>query len=190
MDSQKLGPFIAERRKQKGLTQRNLADRLNVTDKAVSKWERGLGLPDLKMIQPLAEALDVSILEIMQGECSPQEEVPKEHASRVLSDVIDIALFERKLARRNTAIACLSVLAVVSTLFLISIRGVLVFALAHLPYIMFGIGIILLISSLVRWRKGLSFLPTLIGGLFTLLYPLMVYLLAVFAMALGGPVPN
>lgn len=68
MDNEKFGLFISSLRKEKGWTQLELANKLNITDKAVSKWERGIGFPDLKMIEPLAEILDVSILEIMHSE--------------------------------------------------------------------------------------------------------------------------
>ena len=63
MDNQKLGIFITELRKEKGLTQAQLAQKLNVTDKAVSKWERGVGFPDIKLLEPLADVLDISLLE-------------------------------------------------------------------------------------------------------------------------------
>ena len=68
MDNQKFGAFVSMLRKEKGWTQLELAEKLNVTDKAVSKWERGLGFPDIKLIEPLAEVLDVSMLEIMRSE--------------------------------------------------------------------------------------------------------------------------
>ena len=48
MDSEKMGKYIAKLRKQKNMTQKELADKINVTDKAVSKWERGKGIPDWK----------------------------------------------------------------------------------------------------------------------------------------------
>ena len=51
MDSQKFGAFISELRKERGWTQLELAQKLNVTDKAVSKWERGAGFPDIKLIE-------------------------------------------------------------------------------------------------------------------------------------------
>lgn len=63
MDNQKLGIFITELRKEKGLTQAQLAQKLNVTDKAVSKWERGVGFPDIKLLEPLADVLDISLLD-------------------------------------------------------------------------------------------------------------------------------
>ena len=67
MDNERFGAFIAQLRKEQGLTQRELADRLNVTDKAVSKWETAKGFPDVKLLEPLAQALGVSLVELMQG---------------------------------------------------------------------------------------------------------------------------
>ena len=68
MDNVKFGAFLAQCRKNKGWTQKDLAEHLNVTDKAVSKWERGLGFPDIKLIEPLAGLLEVSVLELMRSE--------------------------------------------------------------------------------------------------------------------------
>lgn len=67
MDNIKTGALIRERRKEKGLTQRELAERLHVTDRAVSKWERGLCSPDIALLEPLSEALDLSVLELISG---------------------------------------------------------------------------------------------------------------------------
>ncbi len=66
MDSKKIGVFIAARRKALGLTQAALAEQLHVTDKAISRWERGVGLPDISNLQPLAVALGVSMDQLMQ----------------------------------------------------------------------------------------------------------------------------
>lgn len=83
MDNQKLGIFITELRKEKGLTQAQLAQKLNVTDKAVSKWERGVGFPDIKLLEPLADVLDISLLELMnQSVCQKQPfplQIPQMH---------------------------------------------------------------------------------------------------------------
>ena len=65
---QKIGGFIAKERKAKSLTQKELAAMLNITDKAVSKWERGLSLPDISMLNPLSECLGVSVSELLNGE--------------------------------------------------------------------------------------------------------------------------
>lgn len=65
MDALSFGTFITKIRKTKNMTQAQLAEKLNVTDKAVSRWERGIGLPDISMIVPLSLALDVSVENIM-----------------------------------------------------------------------------------------------------------------------------
>ena len=57
MDAYKFGCFVAERRKEQKMTQKDLAAKLQVTDKAVSKWERGLGFPDINSLEPLARIL-------------------------------------------------------------------------------------------------------------------------------------
>lgn len=67
MDASTFGDFIAKSRKSKNMTQAQLADKLNITDKAVSRWERGVGLPDISLIVPLASALDVSVENIMMA---------------------------------------------------------------------------------------------------------------------------
>lgn len=91
MDATKTGVFIAAVRRERNMTQAELAARLHVTDKAVSKWERGAGLPDINLIEPLAAALDVSVLELMQGRRIPTETVRHAEAAGVLTDVLDMA---------------------------------------------------------------------------------------------------
>lgn len=68
MDQVKIGNFIAERRKQKNLTQAQLAERLNITDRAVSKWETGRSMPDSSVMLELCEILEISVNELLRGE--------------------------------------------------------------------------------------------------------------------------
>lgn len=68
MDYEKIGKFIQELRKEKKLTQKDLAEQIGITNKAVSKWERGLGAPDISILEFLANILGVSVLEILKGE--------------------------------------------------------------------------------------------------------------------------
>ena len=65
MNKERLGNFISGERRNLGLTQRDLAAALHVTDKAVSKWERGLSYPDVTLLEPLAAALDLGVEELM-----------------------------------------------------------------------------------------------------------------------------
>ena len=88
MDANKFGCFVAERRKELKMTQKDLAAKIQVTDKAVSKWERGLGFPDINTIEDLADALDVSIMELMKSERKTNEVSAEE---MVVNDVVQIA---------------------------------------------------------------------------------------------------
>lgn len=73
MDQIKIGKFIAALRKEQNMTQRELADLLGITDRAVSKWENGRGLPELSLLKPLCDILSVSINELLSGERIEQE---------------------------------------------------------------------------------------------------------------------
>lgn len=68
MNAKKVGSFIKEQRQELGLSQKELAEKLYITDKAVSKWETGRGLPDISSLEPLSNALNVSVSEILNGE--------------------------------------------------------------------------------------------------------------------------
>ena len=75
MDNKKIGSFIAQQRKKIGYSQRDLAEKLNVTDKAVSKWETGRGVPDVSLIIDVADALQVSVVELLNGEYVNKDEI-------------------------------------------------------------------------------------------------------------------
>ena len=67
MDNEKFGKFIKELRNEKGLTQKELGEKLNITDKAISKWERGLSFPDIALLNSLASFFNVDISELLNG---------------------------------------------------------------------------------------------------------------------------
>lgn len=93
MDNNRIGKFIAEKRKSKNLTQEQLGEKLFVTDKAVSKWERGLSLPDISLLENLAKILDTDIYSILQikNEASTNvEEILKKEKEK-----IQIQLFKK-----------------------------------------------------------------------------------------------
>lgn len=68
MDQTKIGQLICEKRKAKGLTQRQLAEQLSVSEQAVSKWERGMGCPDISLLPLVAGALDIPVEQLLKGE--------------------------------------------------------------------------------------------------------------------------
>ena len=170
MDSKKFGQFILQLRKEKGWTQLELAEKLNITDKAVSKWERGVGFPDIKMIEPLAEIFNVSVLEIMRSEKVSEQSIPTENASEAINNVIDVVSFQRKIERRNILITIITFSAIVMLLFLIDVMQWEGFIMICLPIIMLGTGLYLIGLSIYRISTiNISFLC--------------------FAFILGGPVP-
>lgn len=89
MDNIQFGAFVAQLRKEQNLTQKELADRLHVTDKAVSKWETGKGFPDVKLLEPLAQELGVSLVELLQGARTEKESLTIGEAGEVLTQAID-----------------------------------------------------------------------------------------------------
>ncbi|MBQ2740130.1 MAG: helix-turn-helix domain-containing protein [Clostridia bacterium] len=77
MEQQKTGKFIAEMRKEQGLTQRELAEKLMISDKTVSKWECGNGLPEISLMLPLCEILKISVNELLTGKRLQSSEYKK-----------------------------------------------------------------------------------------------------------------
>ena len=85
MDAEKTGKLIKELRTEKNLTQQELASRLKVSSTAVSKWENGKNLPDISMLEPLAETLGVPIYDIVKGK-SPAQKEETEMAAETASE--------------------------------------------------------------------------------------------------------
>lgn len=73
MDCKKIGKLILELRKDKNMTQKQLADLMNISDKTISKWERGLGCPDISLLPDLAQILGVNVDKILEGEINSNE---------------------------------------------------------------------------------------------------------------------
>ena len=84
MDQAKIGKFIAECRKNKNLTQFQLAEKLNITDRAISKWETGKGMPDSSIMLELCNELDISVNELLSGEVIKMENYNKKAEENLL----------------------------------------------------------------------------------------------------------
>ena len=100
MNAEKLGLFIADLRKEKNMTQADLAHKLNVTVQAVSKWERGKGLPDINTIEPLAKELNVSVLEIMKA-TRMDSHIPQEEMNSATRDIFAFLKSMKKFQTRK-----------------------------------------------------------------------------------------
>ena len=105
MKKQTLGRMISSLRKEKGMTQLELAEKMGVTDKAVSKWERDLSFPDINSIPKLAEVFEVSIDELMQVKSETKDNITKNK----VEEIVDTALKGIGLAM-GIAVTVLSIL--------------------------------------------------------------------------------
>ena len=120
MDKEKTGQLITTQRKEKGLTQKQLADALNVTDKAVSKWERGLSFPDISMLEPISELLDISIMEILAGERQDKNDtLTREEAQELINASVELG--DEEIKHRKEISKLIIIILVVITLLLISL---------------------------------------------------------------------
>lgn len=87
MDQQKIGAFLTDRRKSLGLTQGEIAQKLHVSNNAVSKWERGICLMDLSLLKPLAEILQVEVIDILSGENISQTKSTEKYEEAIINIV-------------------------------------------------------------------------------------------------------
>lgn len=110
MDQVMIGRFIAERRKEQGLTQSQLAERLNVTDKAISKWETGRGLPDAASMLPLCKLLGITVNDLLSGEVVQVENYNKELEEKLIEMVREKEENDRRLLRLEWIMIVLSML--------------------------------------------------------------------------------
>ena len=81
------GKYIALKRKRLGLTQKQLAEKLNITDKAVSKWETGAGFPDTSLLKPLASVLEITVMELLEGEDIEKDNIQEKTETRVVDEI-------------------------------------------------------------------------------------------------------
>lgn len=116
MDCEKIGNFIMQNRKAKKLTKKQLADKLCVTDRAISRWERGVGTPDISLLITLGEILEVSVNEILLGE--KIENITKEQSDKILVD--SISLYKKNDIKKTVKTIFLIMIMIISLLFAVT----------------------------------------------------------------------
>lgn len=104
MEQEKIGKLIAALRKETGMTQEELGARLGVSQRSVSRWETGRNMPDLSLLEPLADTLGVSMTELLRGERIEGEAVPKSEASGAMAVLIALARDKQRLWNRVKAL--------------------------------------------------------------------------------------
>lgn len=140
MNIEKFGSFLQQRRKELRMTQSDLANILNVTDKAVSRWERGIGFPDIKLLEPLAEALELSLTELMQSRIIPKD-IPKEEADALLAETAALVETQKTLSwQRKLILAVGHTVIVVAALLLFRAARSVTWEPEWLGNVVYGIG--------------------------------------------------
>ena len=153
MNTQQFGKFIAGQRNAKGYTQKELAKKLGVTDKAISRWENGHGYPDIVLLEPLAKELEITIVELMHSKLKDNADFVPQKADEAISNAIDITISNRKLERKTTIlIYIISIVLLVGMSFLnsISVYGMISIVVMCI-YAAAGVG--LLIKTIATRKK-------------------------------------
>ena len=112
MDQIAIGKFIAEERKRKGYTQKQLSEKLEISDKTVSKWERGNGFPEVSLLLPLCKELDITVNELLSGERVSLEDYQRK-AEENMVNLVKEAQESRKKIILSAVVALLVVVAAV-----------------------------------------------------------------------------
>ena len=136
MDQIKIGKFIAQRRKQENLTQMQLAERLGITDRAVSKWETGKALPDSSLMLMLCDVLKITVNDLLSGEVVSMDNYQEKSQQMLLEMIKEKEEKDKMLLRAELLVGILSLIPLlVATIFAAYnqslaewIRGVIVLA--------------------------------------------------------------
>ena len=143
MDQKKIGNFIAKLRKEKGMTQRELADRLCVSDKTVSKWECGNSLPEITLLGTLCEALDSNVNELLSGE----KIVDTEYSKKAEENIVNLVKEAQESKKKIVMSALVAGLVIIAAVPLFVVAGAFDMEV-WLRIILMGIGIVIMIIGI------------------------------------------
>lgn len=144
MDQIRIGRFIAEERKRKGYTQRQLSEKLGISDKTVSKWERGNGFPEVSLLLPLCGELDISVNELLSGKRVSEEDYRKKAEENMINLVKETQENKKKIVL-SAMVAGLTLVAAVP-LFILS--GALIIE-TWLRIILIVLGAVVMVTGIV-----------------------------------------
>lgn len=146
MNENKIGSFIQLTRKEKGMTQKDLADKIGVSDKTISKWENGNSVPDTEILTSLCQSLDISVNELLSGEKLPVET----YSQRAEENMMNL-LKENEDNRKNNTIQLIVgiILGILAFLFLVGITSEGLHALVWFLDLPSLLGIVLICAAVV-----------------------------------------
>lgn len=186
MNIEKISNLIKTKRKEKGMTQDELASRLNVTEKAISRWETGRGTPDISMLIPLSKELDLNVSELLNGE---------ENKKNSIENVIEVIEYEetsKKMKNKSALIISIGIYAIFLLLYLLYLKTSYSFNSFHLSYLG-HIAFNLILCSLIiisNWNLYTHYydklsdkikMKKLTYGIILVIYIIMVLNLTIFA---------
>ena len=142
MDQAKIGKFIAKCRKRENLTQMQLAERLNITDRAVSKWETGKAMPDSSIMLALCEVLKITVNDLLNGEIVAMESYNKEMERQLLEMIQQKQESDKRLLKLEIILGIVAVLPLIAAVVVASIvpmeewKGSLLVGLSLIPLLL------------------------------------------------------
>lgn len=160
MDQTKIGAFIARKRKERDLTQLRFAELVGVSDKTVSKWETGVRMPDVEMIQKVCTVLEITINELLAGEEFPDKEYRQRTEDNVIGLVQELDEIRERKVSRYLGVLCSALAVLAGMLFTMAhIVGAVNMALFfHIPTLFYMAGLFLLIlgvtGAFTRYTAG------------------------------------
>lgn len=142
MDTIKIGQFIKSLRKENSLTQREVAERLNVSEKTISKWETGNGMPEVSLMLPLCKLFGISVNELLSGERLDEKQYFKKAEENIA------CLVDRTTPRKKIIISTIScILVILSSLVLILLSAYFVTQI-WLKFVIIGIALIVVVADI------------------------------------------
>ena len=144
MDLIKIGKFIAATRKEKNITQEKLAEKLNITDRAISKWERGLSLPDADKMLELCNILDINVNKLLNGEIIDMKDYNKK------TEELLIKMAKQEELKNKELLTSMWIILIVSVVFYVAIILLAVYTLKKGTLL----GIIICVSTLIFLVAG------------------------------------
>ena len=143
MDQIKTGKFIADERKKKGYTQRQLAEQLGISDKTISKWERGNGFPEISLLLPLCNELDLSVNELLTGERISETE----YREKAEENMVNLVKEAQESKKKIIMSAMVSVLVIVAAVPLFVVAGMFEMQIWTRVLLM-GIGFVIMVMGI------------------------------------------
>ena len=172
MNQEKIGKFIAECRKQKKMTQQELADKLEITDKAISKWENGRCMPDISFLEPLTEELGITINELIKGEKIKKEKQEEQFNENIKMTLKELQISNKKINNLYAILFFISLILIYIIYWFLN-KNPNIDSMYLVYYLMFGLPIIVFILNFIYSSKYRDINIFVLGTQYIVLLPIV-----------------